>query len=431
MKRALVLILILLMPLQTFAAAVPAFSPKVGQATGSLIGAKVQQRGFAANDPRYDATISAVGAAVTTVAAGVAVGASWPVILASAGIYAVGAVAVPLVVGAAIDWLWGPDSTAQVSGTGMGSGTVGTMPSTYPEVFADVGAGNVKYYIQPNGTYRKIWAYQGAPAQPWPFVITGPGSSLVPAAMPNYGQGGYWSTPWSQWVDSTQAKGVYEYWENGTPGLVISPSYTPAMKPIPDVVADLPQAEVNKPLTDQALADAVNRMWRTASAQPGFDGLPYDANNPITPADVSSWKVQNPTLVPTLNDYLSPAVDPVTGQVPITNPTLNPNAIPGTDPASGVPNISLGTDPGVGAPSLESTPTAASIIAPITGLMPDLKNFVVPSHSSTCPNPSMTLFGNTLVLDGHCTLLETIRPTLYAVMAFVWVVIALFIILAA
>jgi len=128
MKRALVLILILLMPLQTFAAAVPAFSPKVGQATGSLIGAKVQQRGFAANDPRYDATISAVGAAVTTVAAGVAVGASWPVILASAGIYAVGAVAVPLVVGAAIDWLWGPDSTAQVSGTGMGSGTVGTMP---------------------------------------------------------------------------------------------------------------------------------------------------------------------------------------------------------------------------------------------------------------------------------------------------------------
>lgn len=217
----------------------------------------------------------------------------------------------------------------------------------------------------------------------------------------------------------------------------------------------MPTAVKTAQLSADTLAKIVDQSWKLAAQQPNYQGLPYSVTQPVTATDVSPWALQNPSAVPTINDLLAPANNPGTSTVPIS-PTVTPGTVPNPNPVPdpnptptpgttsnvnvvNTPNVNVtnkvsvdfGPDPGTAAPSLESTPTAKMILDPLLNLFPSLQKFVVPSHSSECPKPSMSMFGKTFALDGHCALLETVRPTLYAVMAFVWIVIALFIVLAA
>lgn len=89
------------------------------------------------------------------------------------------------------------------------------------------------------------------------------------------------------------------------------------------------------------------------------------------------------------------------------------------------------TDPGILQPTLEQTPTGDEIIAPITGLMPDLRNYVVPTQAGECPKPSIIIFGKTHTLTSHCTIVETVRGPLFAIMMVVYAIAAMFIILGA
>jgi len=205
-------------------------------------------------------------------------------------------------------------------------------------------------------------------------------------------------------------------------------------------------------LSDATLAQIANNAWQTAAAQPGYTGLPYVMTSPVTASDVAAWRpTASPTDVPTIDDLTRPASNVGTSTVTIsttvqpsstTNPTPTPTPTPTTSSNVSVVNtpnvnvvnkvsVDLGTDPSVSSPILEATPTAQMILNPLLNLFPSLRSFVVPSHSAECPKPSIALFDRSLVMDGHCTLLESIRPTLYAVMAFIWVLIALFIVLAA
>jgi hypothetical protein len=68
--------------------------------------------------------------------------------------------------------------------------------------------------------------------------------------------------------------------------------------------------------------------------------------------------------------------------------------------------VNLGPDPGIGAPSLESIPTASQILAPILGLMSDLRAWAVPAHTSQCPEPTFDLWGTTYTISAQCELLE-------------------------
>ncbi len=219
--------------------------------------------------------------------------------------------------------------------------------------------------------------------------------------------------------------------------------------------AGMPSAVKTAQVSSDTLAKIVDQSWKLAAQQPDYQGLPYSVTQPVTAIDVAPWATQNPSAVPTISDLLAPASDPGTSTVPIS-PTVTPGTVPSPTPVPdpnptpapgsssdvnvvNTPNVNVtnkvnvdfGPDPGTAAPSLESTPTAQSILAPLLNLFPSLKDFVVPGHSSDCPKPSMVMFGRTLTLDGHCALLEAARPTLYAVMVFVWAVIALFIVLAA
>jgi hypothetical protein len=231
--------------------------------------------------------------------------------------------------------------------------------------------------------------------------------------------------------------------------LVISSNFGP--QAYPDLDTALPNispAVKAKALSNATLAQIVNKAWQNAAAQPNYTGLPYSVTTPVTDADVATWRAENPMSVPTIGDLLTPANAPNTTTVPIS-PTVtasDPNPAPTPTPTVGTnvnvvntPNVNvvnkvsvdLGPDPGIAPPTLESTPTAQMILDPLLNLFPSLRNFVVPSHASECPKPVLTLFGRSMVLDGHCTLMESVRPTLYAVMAVVWVVVGLFIVLAA
>lgn len=430
MKRFLLFLLVLILPVQSMAASLPAYSPKFGNSLAGVIQQKVAARGFSANDPRFIATEAAIGTALTGAAAGLAAAAGAP-LWATVAIGAVVAGAVALGIGAATQWLFNADGT--VTPVVAGEGETGGSPShtfwtyrntywgtVYYGSFADVATKSAIFYTC--GTTCPASITWGTPSPCSPLqdggICTGTVEQLCSGCAQTF-------RPYtvhieaSSWVPPADSEPVQG---NALP---------PTPKKISDAVADVPESDMVKAANPELVAEAANKWWQQAAAQPGYQGLPYVASDPITTQDVSNWQQANPSTYPTVSDMLAPAVNPATSTVP------QPVA-PGTaaDPgiqtgAQGQPSINLGVDPVVPLPTLEATPTAQMILNPLLNLFPDLKAFVVPAHAAECPKPSMTLFGRLLLLDGHCGLLESIRPTLYAVMAAVWVVVALFIILAA
>lgn len=436
MRRAFILFLMLLLPIQTWAAAQPAYSPNFGNAMAGVIQQKAIQRGFAANDPRYQATTAAVGTVLTGVATGLAAAAGAP-LWGTIAVGAIAAGAVTLGIGAVTQWLFNSDKTV----TSASSGTVADALTVGASVYSYGG------FISPN-FLASITAffnsqYGGGCVVPssgtgYGAVYCGPNqyysvSTLVNGGNPNMNPDNILSTNYS---GTPCAAG---YVGTGTSCIATSMSGpVPVPKSMSSAVADVPVGDMTKPVTPELLANAVNTQWEAAAAQPGYAGLPFSPSDPVTVADVQAFQAAQPAAYPTVSDMLAPAVAPAgqpgAGTVAAPAPAAQPGVTtsPGINPApSGSVQVNLGVDPVIGLPSLEATPTASSILSPILNLFPSLKTFVVPSHSSVCPSPSMSMFGKTLVLDGHCTLLEAVRPTLYAVMAFVWVVIGLFIILAA
>ena len=73
-KRILILLMAALFSSQSMSAALPAYSPKFGNAMAGVVQQKVAARGFAANDPRFIATEAAIG----TVLTGCVFHAKWP-----------------------------------------------------------------------------------------------------------------------------------------------------------------------------------------------------------------------------------------------------------------------------------------------------------------------------------------------------------------
>lgn len=234
-------------------------------------------------------------------------------------------------------------------------------------------------------------------------------------------------------------------------GQVGSP--TQALDPFA-AVSTVPETVKAQPLDPALLATMANKLWQQAAAIPGYSGLPYSMSNPITAADVQAWQSANPTAYPTVGDALAPIAPGATAGtnipvVPMPNTTVtpttptNPSTNPGTNPGttvtvqpgtSGAVNIdvqlNLGPDPGVSAPALEQTPTAQSILSPITSLLPGLKSLQV-SGVGACPTPTFTIFNRSYTMDAQCILLEQNRAKIQAVMLAFWAITALFVVLRA
>lgn len=455
MYRALFAIFLTLWFSFAQAAAVPAYTGRVNNSIGSIIQQKVGKWGFAANDPRFGATINAVSTAATTVAAGVATGAvatvGWPALLIGAGVSAVVGGAVSLGMDGLINWLW-PDSShqnqTQVSGTGMGVGdpkNFPVIPGSYPAILDAYGGGaDIWYANDATGTKaRHIKTVQiVCPSSGSPFCS---GSGASTAAMdytftsqyagPYPGTNGYYSNAYRRTVATTSnpvTSTVQIVFDFSPPSGVtlLPPSYTPKWQAPGQSVNDLPQSYATQPLSDAQLAAIANALWKNAQTANNPDAIPWSQTDPITPADIAAWRAANPQLVPTVNDFISPVTAPGSSTVPIPNPGTDapPVSPPGTQPTTPAAPIDWGT---FTPPTLEDTPTTASILDPIFNMWPQWANYSFPAHSAECPKPTFVALGHTFTFDHMCTWTEMVRPAVQAAFALIWALMVIFIVMGA
>jgi len=469
-KRFLCLLMGLLVVLRADAGALPNFSGSVNKAVAQTIEKTAIRRGFAANDPRVASTYTGVAGVAATIAADVAMtvatAATAPVWLSVAAGLGAAAIVGGLAYGAYKVFFDDDSSDAKfvlrtTSGTPTGTVTTPSGSNTYVQSGLKVDSaghivGSTRLRI-PNGVFNfhGITVYCDEPTtcmqlavQGWINLGGGTGAvfdvpcsaevnSVITCGARRIGSGGN-TTPQSTWIT-----GTYQF------NMINNPLYSATVKgKISDIASAVPQTELDKAADASVIASLANMLWQRAASQPGYQGVPYSTTDPVTTADAASVQSANPSTWPSNSELIAPVSSGAGQAVPIS-PSITPgqpSTNPSTDPGVGTnvnvvntPNVNvvnkvqvdLGADPAVATPTLESAPTAKMILDPLLNLFPTLKNFVVPSHESVCPKPTMNLFGRSLVLSAHCDLLESIRATLYATMAFVWTIAAMFIILRA
>lgn len=228
----------------------------------------------------------------------------------------------------------------------------------------------------------------------------------------------------------------------------------------PEKIAPFMDPGANEPLDEKVIVKLANELWKRAAAQPGYEGIPYDAVNPVTVADVQLYKAENPVAYPTQADMLSPAAptvgakpnfnpDQAVPNSPAPEPNPNPDQPPGTviinNPAPNVqvtvnvpapivnvnPKVDFGDYPDNGPPDLTGTPTETSIINAIKNQVLPASDFEDSHPAGSCPTPEFTVFDTTFVIDSHCSIFDSIAPIFVTVMSAVWAMLAFFIVMRA
>ena len=215
-----------------------------------------------------------------------------------------------------------------------------------------------------------------------------------------------------------------------------------------DAFDQLNSGALNTAISPSFMADLVNQSLVQAASAQGYDGLPVSLTDPVTPADFTNWQTDNPRMPISAADLqtlptpdgaslvtISPlvsAANPHAVDTSVLTPPSNVNVIntPNVNVVNKV-SVDFGADPGVTSLDLEPTPTASQIFKPVLDSVQSLAVYSVPSHPSECPKPKFEIFDKSIVMDAHCTLLDSVKPTLFSVMAAVWVVIGIIIVLGA
>lgn len=430
----LVGILIFCFSSASLAASVPAYSGRMNAAVSGVVQHKQSKYGFAANDPRVTGTVAGIGTGLTTIAVGVAGGAvaavGWPALLVAAGISAVVGGAVTIASDAAIRWIFNDDGSIESVPDLTGSINV---PGGYASlsVFclrgacatsreSSCNAAPIVNFSSPVGSYLENFWRDG---QCWSRTVYSSGSSVENCCSP-----------------PGAAVGCIGIGLSATAG-VCPPSNFPEPEPevfddLPAAIAALPDAVLSEPIPDDTLALAANLAWQNGDAV----GIPFDVHNPITAADVAAWRsTVSPDAVPNVGDFISPVAPAGSPSVPMPAPGTTPGTSPGGSPVTspapaptpgtGEP-VDLGPDPNSPPPHLD-TPLAADILAPIFGLMPDFKSFVVTDRVGVCPAGSFTAFDREYQLNVHCDLFEEHRAIIQTFMLAFWLLSAAFIVMRA
>lgn len=473
MDKLIAAFLAMLLSFNVSAAVVPV--TPMQNAVSGVIQQKMIKRGFAANDPRFSATLNAssgvlsaaAGGGAAAVVAGAITAPAWITAAVAAGIGAVVSYGVYLALDGAVQWLFGDSSSTSVQVTGNSTGGDPLLPSFAPMVsggeyyswyWSHAGSAAAAFYAwfrDPSTGYcgsggadcatptNLIVEYQVV-EEPWGTGHTRyqvlrqsywswdppPGFVHQFYAVPSYSSSGA--------PASCSAGQVYSAGSSSCVGIPLAATQVSndGVKTFQEAIDTLSTDEKAKPLNPELVAAIANRVMQQAAAQPGYAGVPVPLSDPVTSADVQAWRADNPASYPTVGDAVSP--QPLANS-PYSLPSGAPQAQqdpaidlnPVVNPAASSPQVNLGADPGIGAPGLEEIPTAAQILAPLLGMFPDFRGYVVPDHNAVCPAPSGDLFGQSFVLDGHCNLLDGVRPTLTLVMAAVWLMLSTFVVLRA
>lgn len=441
MRKMLLTVLLVLFSQVAFAVQVPV--SKMQNAMAGVTQQKMQSNGFLAADPRYNRTQVAIGGlAIGYAAEAVAVTAlgitapAW----ASVAAIAIGGYAAMLAIDAGVKWILKDKNGVQIGdnpasvNTPAGLPAPGTIYCVGSVCSANQSAACVNYPLTSGSNEYFTFTYA--------YVLRGTQCIQIRTTSTGVVSEGVWGyvEPFTNNKSLCPGIGLTA----ATSGCPASnfPELPPApVKTISDAAADLTAPQKAAPLNPQIIADLANDFWREAATAPGYDGLPYDATKPITATEAATWQAANPTSWPSVGDFVAPQAAPSGGTAsspfvmplspsPVTtaDPTTNPTT--GTNPST-EPLQNLGTDPGIGSPALEPIPTAQQILAPLLDLFPSLRNFVVPNHNAVCPKWTMHLFDRDIVAQDHCAMIEQVRPMAYSTMAAVWLILALFIVLAA
>lgn len=425
-------------------AATTTSSPGMSVAIAGVVAATAAANGFVANDPRIAETISAIGAAAAEAGASIAAATgealgsvSWIAVGAAAGLGAVLA-GVPTSLGddSMDKWQFNPDGTVTVNpaGSSPGSGGSGLSASPFPALSqgqpywchgngvgpngdcgSSIEAAAQAFLQDINFGGSSPWILQSCSGAYCSFTIEPGGSSQNEYTDEEpFAKGTSWNG--SACPSGLSGGSGCEAYVPPTPVQT-----APVTESVSQAVAGVPADDLSKPLDPALLAALVAALWsQAAEDDDGYAGLPFPVNAPPTAGQAQDVETALGSGAPTVGSVasgsgsltgagsgnpFSTGTGTATGTGTGTSTGTGTGTTTATNPGSGA-QVNLGPDPGIGAPSLESIPTASQILAPILGLMSDLRAWAVPVHTSQCPEPTFDLWGTTYTISAQCELLE-------------------------
>lgn len=448
MKRFFILLLAVLVLSQS-SFALTAADPAYWSMNRSLSGVTqkaLESRGYVASDPRTYATLQGMSnvaggsaAAVTGALLAGATAPGWVGIAIVAGISTAVGYAVSLGLNSLGKWLFRSDNLIDESGDSVGVISSSAMNAGGQYWKVSFVSANVN--IQISGGDGEAIARQG-----YSEYRSQSGQSTTTAPTCSIGTSAVTCSPIQATLQPSGAPAscmAGTFYKNGACAAYsfANPSAAPSKSAasLQTAIADIPAADKSKPLNPVIVAATANQLWRQAAAKPGYSGFPYPQANPITAAEAQTWQQTNPAVWPSVSDFVSPkapiATDPTGFALPsdATAPTVTPTTQ--TDPSvvnpgAANPLANLGPDPATPQPTLEKTPTAHEILSPLLNLMPDMRSFQVPTHSSQCPIPEFDVWGNHFKMNAHCNMIQDNHATIEATFVLVWAILALFIVLS-
>ncbi|MBR8085295.1 hypothetical protein KDX23_21365 [Burkholderia vietnamiensis] len=433
----------------------PIFNGIVNRAIGAGIMANLARRGItvAANDAVFASTMSFVGKAAND-ASYVSAGASAVATVFGAPVWLSALIGVgALAAAGAVAWgvyqltqtgissapslsLQNPSAPPPPAPMPAGQWTTYTSPACNPAVTTTCGnnpalPSNVQWYTQgypnsgtvygcstqldcANQTAAGLTAFEGGSVQGFSVSVT---PSVQGCTTCGYTVTETWTPDPSNPTVSGRVTPVSpmanpNYQSPGQTGTLMNLQPTAAM--------------LQEPFPQSLTASMADQLWRNASMQPGYNGYPYDATNPVSRADVATAPV-----APTWNDVVEGMPRPSgSTSVPIgTNPIPNTPYVPGTTSPPSPGSGTTGTTPMTQNPC-ELNPNA-SACAPLGSAPPappipsssanvSMTPWSVGAADGVCPAPQVvSVLGSSLSLswDPMCSFVQKVRTLVLAICA--------------
>jgi hypothetical protein len=408
MKKFVAWVLIFLMFSSNIARAQALPVSAVSRAISGVIQSKMLSRGFAANDPRFLATVSGAGsqivgaatAAAVVTAAGITAPA-WVTVGATVALGSVFAYGISLAADKTMNWLFNSDGTVNAGKTASPAGSpVVYVRAQGAALTMDTIVSNSigKQFIvitNQNPTYYKV-TYFSTPTNANPA----PGTYTLSQGY-NYNGTYYyvWVTPTTQ--QTTVCPTGYTL-----SGSNCVANAQPVSESVTDAASALTNEQLDKDVNPELVAKLAQAAWEKAASQPGYQGVPVDATKPITEADAKAYQDANPATWPKVRDVVKP--QPATSGDPVGKPFELP-----------VPSATPGSSGGTGGDSTGGSTTAFDWSILPTGETipktdPGITFSPIPFAAPTgCPaSVTFEIFGRTFAVSytPFCDFLTTINP---------------------
>lgn len=460
MKRLLTFFLIGLMLFRPAFALDASFERAMNKTIAGVVDTKAVAMGATA--VQRASTMSAISSALTANAGKIAAGAAvagGTVVAALTSPAWITATIVGGVIATTVGWAWGKyvlGMDGQVTtGGGSSSSTVQANQPKYWSTSVDWGqygicgsgescaALNIDFKIRTgqcfggtygavsgsfsNGSDGNVVGYSGASQNSngsWCYGAASYGPISSGVTITNCGSGQYFNLSTASCT-------------SGATTNVTQPQQSQKMSP-EQAYAQMTPAEKAQPLTASDLAPLIDKLWRDAAAQPGYQGVPYSYSNPVTTSDVSAWQQANPSVQPTVGDLMQPqtnatstdvSANPWTMQSPTaqTSPTTPTSP---TSPTQPTVNLDLGPNPNIGEPGIPEPPTGQQILQPLLDIVNPFKSISF-NNAGQCPTYTLDVLGHHYVMDTHCTMLAQHESAIRAVMTAIFGIAAVIILLGA